>query len=274
LEKLPKNYDDREPSAFINNDGKIELYWSSNRDGSWSIWSTVYNDKSGKWSAAKKVTEGPYSQRDSLPVLVGNTTFLFYRSNQSITYPSNVYGATETVDFRYAASTSYNTENLLMKELREQFEDFQTYTYDTGKTYEDWYARDTAGVFLEHTTNDQTLINSNLDTIRNLLEEYLPIQIRPVFFIETPLYKEVVYTKNQPGEYFFDEITESISEQKYNPIGYSREDTVPDWIWMYTVDGDKKKYIDQKTVNFNTLTISTKFRTWHTGFIEEEVLWT
>jgi hypothetical protein len=263
LEIAGKDYDDCAPSAFINDNGKLELFWSSNRDGSWSIWSAVYNGT--KWSTATKVTEGPYSQRDPLPVLTGNSSLLFYRSNQSVPYSSNVYGATETADFRYAGSTSFNTQDQLKNDLWEQFEDFQTYTYDTGKADEDWYARDTAGVFLKVGTDDQTLINSNVETIRNLLKEFLPIQIRPVFFIETPLYEEIVYAQGLPVDIFSDNISDSMSEQKYNPIGDLHEDSVPGWAWMLTADCTQRKYFDNDTVNFSVLPISTKFRTWHSG---------
>lgn len=113
---------------------------------------------------------------------------LLYRSNESLSYTSNVYRATETVDFRYAGCTTVDTRNAARIILRGQFEDFQTYTYDTGKnggrTNEDWYARDTIGLYLNPDTMDAEKITLGRSRIAQVLREFMPITDRAVLFTQ------------------------------------------------------------------------------------------
>lgn len=183
---------DREPAAALDADGNVELFWSSNRHGSWSIWHATFDVATNDWGAAEPVTNNPYSQRDPLPVLIqagaSAGTLLIYRANESLTYTSTVYGATETVDARYAGSTTVDTRNQNKLALRGRFDDFQTYTHDTGqggrRTNQDWYARDTVGLYLTPDTDDHGVIQRNQNLLNNALRQFLPAQVRPVFFIE------------------------------------------------------------------------------------------
>lgn len=197
----PLGYHDREPAAIVNGNN-IELFWSSNRDGSWSIWRNILNITTSNWEDPEKVADSLYSQRDPLPLLVSGQTLLTYRSNESLSYDSKVYGATETVDFRYAGCITVDTGNARKNSLHGRFEDFQTYTYDTGKngqrTDEDWYARDTVGVYLTPNTESKELIARNHKVVKSVLRQFLPIQVQPVFIIEPVLYKEMIYTYDYP----------------------------------------------------------------------------
>ncbi|MBV7328172.1 phage tail protein [Chloroflexi bacterium TSY] len=189
LQKESPHYDDREPAAFVNADGDLELFWSSNQDGSWSIWhSTLRDIEHNTWNDAEQITANPYSQRAPFPVSIGTSTWLLYRSNESVTYASAVYGATQTMDFRYAGATTVDTRNVAKIALRSQYEDCQAYTYDVGqdgvRTDLDWYARDTVGMYLNAETEDQQIIRRNRNLIEKVLQQFLPIQIRVVFIIE------------------------------------------------------------------------------------------
>lgn len=187
---------DREPAAIISADGNIEIFWSSNRGGSWSIWRNPLDTTAHTWGAAKPVTENLYSQRAPLPLATNTNMTLIYRSNESIPYSSKVYGATETVDFRYAGCTTVDTRNAGKITLRGLFEDFQTYTYDTQRTNDDWYARDTVGSYLTPDTDDARH-DRKKNLIQNVLQEFLPIQVRAVFRIQQ-VYNELVYTYVHP----------------------------------------------------------------------------
>ena len=179
---------DREPAAIVDANGNVELFWSSNRAGSWSIWRATVDRTTHVWETPEPLTDNPYSQRTPLPIDNASDTLLVYHSNESVMYTSSVYGATETVDARYAGSTTVDTRNTDKLALRGQFEDFQTYTYDTGqqgqRTNQDWYARDTVGLYLSPDTADQSVITQNQNLLRNALRQFLPAQIRPVFIIE------------------------------------------------------------------------------------------
>lgn len=204
---LPKptvDEQDREPALFLNAAGMMELYWSSNRNQSWSIWRGVLHDTPvPSIDQVEEVTENPYSQRDPYPFLIDGVTRLSYHSNEPLPYRSHIYGATKTVDLRYAGTTSVDTKNLAKTSKRRTYADFQTYSYDTGPegkpTPETWYARDTIGIYLTPDTEDTSRIQQNQTMIENILREFLPIQIRAVFIIEPTIYKEHVYTNDFPA---------------------------------------------------------------------------
>jgi hypothetical protein len=278
IRALPKDapeYDDREPAAFVNADGNIELFWSSNRDGSWSIWHNTLNIAAGIWDAPEQVTSNPYSQREPLAQPIDDSTLLIYRSNESLTYSSEVYRATETLDSRYAGCTTADTRNMAKIAARGQFKDFQTYTYDAGqngeRTHKNWYSRDTIGIYLTPDTEDQTLILRNQKLLESALKQFLPVQVRAVFIIEPAVYKELIYTYDFPTvepqrvivEQFFDRIT-GITPEVYPGLRDSYRDTAPDWIWLRSWS---ERFPDHRTVNSATVPIDTRFRTWHIGLI-------
>lgn len=275
LTKAPPDadYGDREPSALVNATGDIELFWSSNQGGSWSIWSSTLDLATNLWESAEQISSNPYSQRDPLPFAINDKTLLIYRSNESLTYTSNVYRATETVDFRYAGSTTVDTHNIVKIGLRGQFEDFQSYTYDAGQngqqTDKDWYSRGTVGIYLTPFTEDKDLINRNQTLVKKVLKQFLPIQVRPVFIIEPVLYKELIYTYDFPSaepqsliaEQFSD-IIATTAREVYSGLVDSHQDTIPGWIWLRSWN---EEYSDHHTVDFSATPIDTKFRTWHIG---------
>lgn len=276
IRTLPKDMPDcqeRESAAIVNGDGNIDLFWSSNKGGSWSIWRNSLDIVAHNWGTAEQVTNNPYSQRTPFPISIDDDTLLIYRSNESLTYASAVYGATETLDCRYAGSATVDTRNLAKIAMGGQFEDFQTYTYDAGqngeRTDQDWYARDTVGIYLTPDTEDQTLILRNQKLIENALKQFLPIQVRAVFIIEPAVYEELIYTYSFPNaepqqliaEQFFDRMHSTTSEI-YSGLGDSYQDAVPGWIWLRSWS---EEYPDYRTINFTAIPIDTKFRTWHIG---------
>lgn len=180
---------DREPAALVGADGHIELFWSATRESSWSIWRGTLNRDTHTWGSLEPITSGPYAQRDPLPVVLAPETLLIYHSNESLLYASTVYGATETVDARYAGCTTVDTQNQAKIALRGQFEDFQTYTYDVGqagqRTELAWYARDTVGLYIPPGTAESAPITSSQPLFADVLRQFLPIQVRAVFIAES-----------------------------------------------------------------------------------------
>ena len=271
LPKDPPNadYHDREPAAVVNRDGNIELFLSSNQDGSWSVWRNTLDIVTHTWETAEQITNNPHSQRTPLPLSIDDNTLLIYRSNESLKYVSTIYGATETLDSRYAGCTTVDTRNVAKIAMRGQFEDFQTYTYDAGqngeRTDQDWYARDTVGIYLTPDTEDQTLILRNQKLIENVLKQFLPIQVRAVFIIEPAVYKEMLYTYDFPQvprqlitEQFFD----STIPEVYSGLVDDYQDTAPGWIWLRTWSTANPEH---RTVDSTTTPIDTRFRAYHIG---------
>jgi hypothetical protein len=268
LPKETPDVDDREPAALIAAAGNVELFWSSTRDGSWSIWRASVDGATHNWRSFEQITGTPYSQRDPLPISRGADALLLYRSNASLVYNSTVYGASETRDGRYAGCTTVDTRNLAKRGLRGQYEDFQVYTYDAGqngkRTDRNWYARDTIGMYLTPTTDDPALIIRNRKLIESVLRQFLPIQVRVVFIIALAD-EELVYTYDFPtakssrviAEQFFD----STIPETYLGLGDSSQDIVPDWVWIRAWS---EAHPNHRTLDFTTIPIDTRFRTWHT----------
>jgi len=205
---LPKDppdadYNDREPAAFVKADGNIELWWSSDKDGSWSILRNSLDINAHTWGVEEQITNNPYSQRDSLPLSINGGTFLIYRSNESISYSSKVYRATKTVDSRYAGSTTVDTRNSNKIGLRSKFEDINTYTYDAGirgkRTNDDWYARDTIGLYLATDTMDKEKLEFGISRIEKVLSEFMPITDRAVFIPRSDFHTDYIYSYGQPA---------------------------------------------------------------------------
>lgn len=278
IKTLPKDssdYDDCESAAIVNADDEIELFWASNRSGrSWAVWTIKLKeiDSTGLDSAEIPINN-PYSQRAPLPIPMDNGISLVYRSNRSVSYQSDLYRATETTDFRYAGCVTIDTRNKARNAAQGMYDDFQTYTYDTGEngkpTNNDWYARDTVGFYLTPDTDDLRLITRNQEVIKGILERFLPIQNRTIFIIEPPIYKELIYTydfseedKKDPRhieEHFVDELT-CIETEAYPGVREESEDKVPGWISFYSWS---KEFPAHHTVDFSTSPIDAKFRTLH-----------
>ena len=216
-------YHDREPAALIDGAGGVELFWSSNRETQgWSIWrSRPLDIATNTWEAAERITGGPYSRRDALPVLVGDTTWLIHRSNQALTHESGVYRATETVDGRYAGSTTVDTRNIAKISLRGAYEDFETYTHDTGQAgvrdNDDRYARDTIGLFLTPDTLDEAELDQGIERLTSVLKEFMPVTDRAIFVTPRDLETERVYTYGLPPTPSSRRITETYEDSLTTP---------------------------------------------------------
>jgi hypothetical protein len=274
---LPKKesfHHDCEPAAIINGDGDIELFWSSNQNGSWSVWHGILPEINieGR-DRAKEVTSNPYSQRTPMPLSIDEGALLIYRCNESLHYKSETYKATTTVDFRYAGCTTVEQRNVAKNKLQGKIEDFQTYTYDAGKkgkrTDQNWYSRDTLGIYLTPETEESQQIIQTRDLIRKVLRQFMPIQMRAVFIINPAVYKELVYTYDHPTaesqrfieESFIDNIEVSAADV-YSGLSDSYKDRVPDWIWLRSWS---EEYPGHRSVDFTETPVETIYRIWHTA---------
>ncbi len=281
----PPPYDDREPAAILITADTLDLFWSSNQGGNWSIRQRNLAGGSHTWGTAEQITSPPYSQRTPFPLA---EDAIIYRSNRSLTYSSSIYRATETVDHRYAGSTTVDAGNEPKRALWGQFDDFQTYIYDAGENQQpddqDWYARDTVGIYLTPDTDNSTLILHNQNLIKDAIKQFLPIQVRPVFIIEPTVYRELVYTysfqetrppwldEDEPLverviiEHFHDDSIEGRVTESYTGPADDYQDTV-NWIWLLTWSPDNWDPTNPThlTVDVNVTPINRTYRTWHTN---------
>jgi hypothetical protein len=179
-----EHHHDREPAALVVPDGNLVAFWSSTRDGSWSVWQADVDVTAHTWGTPAAVTGPPFSERAPTPFLLEGGLVLAYRSNRSLTYRSSIYRATITVDRRWSGSLTARTTNAAAIALRGEFDDAAAYTYDAGpaagRDDDDWYARDTVGLYLEPDTTDPPAVQAGKDRIRRVLPEFLPATDRAV----------------------------------------------------------------------------------------------
>lgn len=264
-------YQRKEPAAILRDSNHIDLYFSTDRTGSWNIWQKTFDKTLSDWTNDEPITSGYFTKK--APAILqdaqGNPRLLF-RTNESIDYPSKLYIGTTTVDSRYSGSITIDVKNKEKIGGRFMYEDILDYVYDTGKENEDWYARDTIGLYLTPDTEDQQLITKNRELVEGILDRFLPIHLRAVFIINPPIYIEKVYTydfpEDDPQQLIEEQFFDSTIPEVYPGVSDVYEDRVPGWIWIHSQDAtDKEKYQDHRTVDFNASTIDTNHRTWHIG---------
>ncbi len=184
-----KDYHDRGLAATVDNDGNIEGFWSSNRAGSWAVWHNKLNLTTGKWTTAAQVVNSPFTCRDPLVLTDNDRVWLIYRSNRSIAHTTKAYGATKTLDHRYAGSTTVDTRNVDKVGLIDTFKDFLAYTMHigrrTGRQQRKRYYYNVVGFFIRPKTGE-TVANV-LHKKTNLLNSFslfVPVNVRGDVFVE------------------------------------------------------------------------------------------
>jgi phage tail-like protein len=263
---------DEAPSAVLWA-GKLWLFWQSNRptakdqvnpkqtshDGPWQIlgqpW--AWNNSNSTPEAAGEVfnlTQETTSDKEPFAIAQDGQLCVVWRSQRR---------------GRNYQSRTFDTQDPEMRARLGTFEDRAHYTYDTGTTDQDLYARDTIGIFLTPNTEVPDLIDRGRRLIKGPLREFLPIQVRPVLFILPAVYEELVYTYDFPdvepqrliGE-FIERETTALNTEAYVGLSDDYSDSIPEWIWLRAWSPD---YTSHRSVDFSTSPIDTHFRIWHIG---------
>jgi hypothetical protein len=239
LTPIPPDYENKEPAAILLGADNIDLFFSSNRTDGWNVWSKTITP--GSQGSDEQITFGQFTQRAPASLQANSQTVrLWFRSNESQVYTSSLYPLAKTIDARYSGSTVVDMGNPAKISLRRNINDAQHYTYDTQKGEMNWYARDTVGVYLTPDSDDVQFVIRKKTQIQNILQRFLPIQLRAVLIIQE-VYNELVYTYNNP---------EAAPQQV---IGEQMIDTILSEVYRGLADG----YLDR--AGFRWL------RTWQTG---------
>jgi phage tail-like protein len=202
----PAAFDNCEPSAVMAPTGEVELYYTSNRADGWNVWTRLITAVAQ--NAESAVTTGQVTSRVAAPLRAADgSTRLFFRTNASQTYPSQVYPATITLDGRYSGSTAVDFRNTTKLSFRALLPDMQRYTYDTRRPdltqvdqhlHEGLFARDAVGVYLTPDTPDQQFRTRQRQLFTKALRSVLPIQVRVAFILDDA-YTDAVYTYASPA---------------------------------------------------------------------------
>lgn len=163
-------------------------------------------------------------------------------------------------------SRTFDTNDPELKGRLGTFHDRAHYTYDTGKTHEDKFARDTIGIYLTPDTDQADQINRHRRLVEGPLKNFLPVNVRAELFIMPSIYKEYIYTAERDINEFFERETTTVSTEVYSGLDDSYEDTLPQWIWLRAWS---ELYPDHLTVNTVAAPVDTRHRIWHTGISNE-----
>lgn len=177
---------DREPAARVAPDGAVQVLFASTRDGGWSVHRSDLALDPLTWSAPQALTGPPFSERAPLPFSLagdGTTDTVCVRSNRSITRTSTAHAATVTVDRRWSGCTTVRTTDAAALALRGTYEDHLTYTYDTGHSDADRFARDAVGLFLQSGGASPEDVATARERLRRVLPEFMPATDRAVLDI-------------------------------------------------------------------------------------------
>ena len=241
---------DEAPSAVFYN-GQIWLFWHSNRNGRWQIWGKTHN---GGWSADFQLTDHVMADKEATAVLDGSGQLrLVWRSQRRAQ--------------NYQSRTVDSNDIEMMTRLG-TFQDRAHYTYDTGRDdNNDWYARDTVGLYLTPDTEDAALTvrSRNLITV---VQQFLPANVRAVFIINPPIYAETVYTYDAPeaepqhtiGETAFDSLNTPLADT-FSGLTDPHSDSLPGWTWLHTWSNNTPNH---HSVDTAVPPIDLSFRTQHT----------
>lgn len=167
---------DREPYALVQPDGDLEVFWSARRGDGWSVWRRALAHETHAWSAPELLpSSAGTSMRAPVAFRREETTVVVVRSSRGVRHRSAVFSGTETVDGRYAGTRTLHVRDAGLLALRGGFEDVGTYLYDTGRAPDDWYARDTVGVYVGADTDE-----AEIARLGQMLEEFVPATDRAV----------------------------------------------------------------------------------------------
>jgi len=184
IRSLPKagtgGYHDRQPAPLLAAGGNIELFWSSTQGGGWAVTRNTLAVDSHIWATNERLGSSAYSRRAPLAFDTGAGTLLTYYSNESIAYDD-----TNTLDHRYAGTTTVDTTGAGKLDRLGRFDDFQTYTYDTGvdgqRTDNDRVGRDVVGLYLATTKATPQVTDEEISRLRGVLLQFMPAAARAAF---------------------------------------------------------------------------------------------
>lgn len=251
---------DEAPSAVFWN-GAIHLFWQSNRNNRWQVFS-----QSVTWSGSEPIVAGvPEMITDE--VTSDKEPFVRVDAANQL----NLYWRSQRTGTQYQSRSIDTNDPGMIAELG-SFNDRAHYSYDTNKNNNSYYARDTVGVFLTPNSAYPDLDDRNRRLFDGPLKEFVPINIRPVLFIAPEVHEEYVYTYDapeiEPQRLIVEEyLSESnrINEEIYSGLSDNYSDTIPEWNWIRAWDVANT---DTSSVDTTSLPIDIHYRTWHTGLNE------
>jgi phage tail-like protein len=186
VEQPPEPARDESPAALVAG-GEVWLFWHSDRGIGWNVWAARHPgaDPADGFGAPFVLSRHPEADKDPAVLDEGGTLHLVWRSQRRA--------------MRYRSRTLDTADPAVLEALG-QFHDRSHYTYDTAKTNDDWYARDTVGLYLSPDTDDAERINREVNRVSSFVEPFRPLPVRYVWMTDTPVVLELMDVGNLVDE--------------------------------------------------------------------------
>jgi phage tail-like protein len=240
---------DRESALGNGPAGAVNIYFSSDRGGGPKLWSVEVDGLDGV-SAPAPVTSGAAADFAPLALEMPNGRLsLFYRSDENVPLgqvgSSAVSGRSERLPEaasirRRAGCLSAFLTDLDRNAMRRRFGDLSSYTPEKPALEkplepDELYTPGTLGLYVSRPPAGKPLTARDAQRLRQLLERFLPINLRAVIVLAPSVLTEFLYP---PGA----DIEESYLDDypfadALGPIMDSSQALLPDWLLLLATDG-------------------------------------
>jgi hypothetical protein len=161
------------------------------------------------------------------------------------------------------------SDALAMYRLRNRlFEDTSVYSYDCGtpvaggykRDDSNWYARDTIGIYIVPETDAEVFVlQAEWDRIRQILQDFLPINVRAIFVLMPGVVVEQEYDATAMVTEEFADNGILQTDELYGEGADAVTDRIPGWRHFIT------NSLAHRSVDVTATPVDTGSRTWHTG---------
>lgn len=162
------------------------------------------------------------------------------------------------------------TNDFAMFKLRSRaFDDQTAYTYDCGRPNgiggyivdnDVWFNRETIGLYIVPDVETETFsLFEEWERVRQILAEFLPIQVRAVFVLLPDVVVEEPYDATQMVTEEASDLGIELKDETYGEGSDDSTDTIPQWQWFVIND------LAHLTVDTVSPPLNLNSRTWHTG---------
>ena len=149
------------------------------------------------------------------------------------------------------------------------FDDTTAYTYDCGtpdgqgnyrRDNDTWYNRETVGLYIVPDVETEPFrLEEEWNRVRQIIGEFLPIQVRVVFVVQPGVVVEEAYNAVRDVTEGFVDVGVELKDETYTGAVDAGVDRIPGWQWFVT------NALAHHSVDTSAVTIDTASRTWHTG---------
>ncbi|MEU0431197.1 phage tail protein [Streptomyces sp. NPDC006290] len=242
---------DREPALAPLPAGAARVHFRSNRGGGPRLWSADL-DATGSPSAPTVLTSGPASDANPAPVTFPDgTTWLLFRSDRNVGLgrlgggvpgpgldQSGRRAPEEASVRRFAGTVTATPADLDRNRGTRQFGDLLDYTPQrpdgAALAADEVYTPSTIGLYVERGPTGRPLVQRDADRLRQLLERFLPVNLRAVVVLGSGPLEELLFPA---GHELADAFSDDYPIAEVLRIAEETAVSLPGWQVFLSTDG-------------------------------------